>query len=1310
MCCVFIIILALSGVSANIFGDLFHWLFGYGDIDSQVQGNLVRTQIYDNLDIEITPHTIPSFQGCQNVTITNLANVNRVLDVALSFDPRQSLKLKSTYLFNPITKYNTQSYTCSGINGLIDNDTAWCNTTQINEYPNQSIEIIGGYHEIDFDRREGKTVYVDNAYTDYWSDLSDKIKQTNISGKQIYYFDNVNFKPRETKTTKICLQEKPDSKLNSKYDVFVKDNFVSLDKAITNKEYVLVDPWVNSSCFYRSGINVINPVITDPNLQFKLNITTPTNMDDHLYVYNNVTGLYLPWINITGINNSNTVTIWTNTSVTAGTNFGIELYYGCSGSGTPHYTYNQTMLEAWDFNDQAGINALGNVSSSGTWTLNTTFVYEGAGSVTTTGGEAFKTQGLNGAYQNVSLIFTGQLFADVAAQIRPRVYLDTTILAEVCLNGAVDATFYSYDGAGAVADCDTASSIAMPVSQGTWTQLEFQINHTSIGVFDDKGQALARDYSPSTVNRFQIYDAYSNPEASWDITYLFRNYGRDNPSYSLGSEEINNVPPVINSYSVSPTPTHLTDNILIVANVTDGDGNNEINAVNFTLIAPNGTIVINNVNGTLQGVDNWSSESYIIMDVGIWTYTINATSIDGSDTVLDTFSVTELEYPIITSLDPVNNSNFTTNSVNFLIDSTDNYQLQNTSILGNFTGTFSTNITNLTSGTLNSSSLTITNLDDGYWLWAARVCDTSNNCNQSENYTLLVDTSPPSITTETYSEFNISSTNVIVNATVTELLSGLDTIILSENSTGVKLNHTITTHLGDVYYHELSITNLSRGECIEYQYYANDTLGNLGNGTLIVACSLNTPPTIPTQNNPANNSIVGELADLNCSGSIDADGDTVYYEFYGDTGNPPTTLLWNSTSTNYTWTLSVDDIYYWDCRANDTFNVSGYSPIRQIAKINNSVSVAESCTTGLIPAMYFDFVNETDRNYLNATVDYNLEFSLGDNGSSIVYGTISNVGNFSICLNTTTSSTYNVEYGEFEYSRTGYTSRRYYLFEGDRFTTTQQNDSLVLLDNGDATSFLFTFKSTSLSPYENKYASILRWYPELNYYDNVEMGKTDNKGQTVMRVKVEDVDYRVALYYTNGTLIKLLDPVRFTCLASPCSYSSLIDETTADYTSIYGIESSLTFINDGVFYLTYNDPSQLTSKMNMSVYKETGTSSTLICSTGTTGFTGVLSCNVSEYSGTLKATVYRSASPAQVLIELLIDSRSTIFKSQLGLFFNFLCFIGITFMGLASPILVLVFGLIGLIPALVTGSINLTIFIGLGIMAGLIVHFIKRVS
>jgi len=60
--------------------------------------------------------------------------------------------------------------------------------------------------------------------------------------------------------------------------------------------------------------------------------------------------------------------------------------------------------------------------------------------------------------------------------------------------------------------------------------------------------------------------------------------------------------------------------LYIIANATDSY--NDLISVNFTITAPNGTSVINNVNATDYSGDSWNSSTFVLDQYGQWNYTI----------------------------------------------------------------------------------------------------------------------------------------------------------------------------------------------------------------------------------------------------------------------------------------------------------------------------------------------------------------------------------------------------------------------------------------------------------------------------------------------------------------------------------------------------------------------------------------------------------------------------------------------------------------------------------------------------------------
>jgi len=128
----------------------------------------------------------------------------------------------------------------------------------------------------------------------------------------------------------------------------------------------------------------------------------------------------------------------------------------------------------------------------------------------------------------------------------------------------------------------------------------------------------ANVFPPITMNGTDIWVADSNS----GIIYIY--------TYS-------NTNPVIETPTTSEATPRYGQSINISSVVTDLDG--ILDYVNFTLINPSATKVIDNVTGTQSGT-TWNSSSYTINEHGTWYYWVNATDNDaGTNNTEGTFTI-----------------------------------------------------------------------------------------------------------------------------------------------------------------------------------------------------------------------------------------------------------------------------------------------------------------------------------------------------------------------------------------------------------------------------------------------------------------------------------------------------------------------------------------------------------------------------------------------------------------------------------------------------------------------------------------------
>ncbi|MBN4049147.1 LamG domain-containing protein [archaeon AH-315-M20] len=86
-------------------------------------------------------------------------------------------------------------------------------------------------------------------------------------------------------------------------------------------------------------------------------------------------------------------------------------------------------------------------------------------------------------------------------------------------------------------------------------------------------------------------------------------------------------PVIHNNYTIPLFPKK-DENVTFYANVSDVDNN--INSVNFTVIDPTGTKVVNNVNSSNNGQDNNWNITYNVSSYGTWLWNISIFDSDGS--------------------------------------------------------------------------------------------------------------------------------------------------------------------------------------------------------------------------------------------------------------------------------------------------------------------------------------------------------------------------------------------------------------------------------------------------------------------------------------------------------------------------------------------------------------------------------------------------------------------------------------------------------------------------------------------------------
>jgi len=625
-------------------------------------------------------------------------------------------------------------------------------------------------------------------------------------------------------------------------------------------------------------------------------------------------------------------------------------------------------------------------------------------------------------------------------------------------------------------------------------------------------------------------------------------------------------------------------------------------------------------------------------------------------------------------------------------------------------GTTQTNLTNVNSlNLLNyTQNYTIPSLPNGNHTWNCLGADTGNNVAWANtNRTISVDNINPTIqiltplnNSVTYTQF--VTTNITLNATISDTNLNMCWVGNSTTNITYMCNTAFSNNLTSGYH---NIT-----------FYANDSLGNTHEN--LTRFLINRITYTPTYNTTINE---GETGYFNLSIlSSDVDFSNVAVNLTYNTTLHISNMAYASKSSSAYNTINTPAIaitgdipFYWSVNVNGLllFNTSTYSQMINPLSLNLTAGNCGLLTT----AQFYDFKDEQNLTSITGnTLDYNLRYGSTNATFKEVYGRLTNINNLSICINTTIYSSYKVGYGELSYTNPLYEARRFYIFENATLSNdTQTNRTLYHLAQNIATPFTLVFKTNQLAYYINNYVALLHWYPDLNSYNVVDMGKTDSFGQTIVKVIQEDVDYRIALYERNGTLIYMTNPARLVCTETPCTFNIQVDTSVInDFPNAYGVDSSLTYnTTTHTFTYVWSDASGTTSQMRLFVYQFKGNDTRTICDTFTSGTTGAMACDASSVNGTLIANVYRLASPQFPIASLSVNTTSSIFRgSAISLFISFIFLVFAALAGSYSPFIAILLSVVALLPAVVMGSISLSIIVGLAAIAIIIFHVIGRVN
>jgi hypothetical protein len=227
--------------------------------------------------------------------------------------------------------------------------------------------------------------------------------------------------------------------------------------------------------------------------------------------------------------------------------------------------------------------------------------------------------------------------------------------------------------------------------------------------------------------------------------------------------------------------------------------------------------------------------------------------------------------PIITLNAPSNYTNISSQNItfNFTIDENDvgtvNCSLYIDTVYQN---------ENATTENDTLTNVNATDIAEGPHSWNVTCIDVGTNYNTSETRNFTVDASNPNVTAVSYSPTSLDSldpsTSVLFNATVSDDILSIDTVILQYHNGTDWENVTMTNNTATNF--NATITTVAENTTYTYNIFANDTVGNINqtiNQTFISAwdCTWNATTTLGSIAGWSQNKFLGNIS-INNTGDI----------------------------------------------------------------------------------------------------------------------------------------------------------------------------------------------------------------------------------------------------------------------------------------------------------------------------------------------------------------------------------------------------------------------------------------------------------
>ena len=276
--------------------------------------------------------------------------------------------------------------------------------------------------------------------------------------------------------------------------------------------------------------------------------------------------------------------------------------------------------------------------------------------------------------------------------------------------------------------------------------------------------------------------------------------------------------------------------------------------------------------------------------------------------------------------------------------------------------------------------------------------------------------------------------------------------------------------------------------------------------------------------------------------------------------------------------------------------------------------------------------------------------------------------------------------------------------------------NLYLLNTTGTTILVAKIIDSNLIAQKNVDVKMLRYYSLTDSWSIVEQDISDELGQTIFHVIQNTVNYKFILSNSTGSILYTTDTVKVVCYATPCQIELTIPSTSESpakyYTDASGVSYSLSYNNNTQIVSMLFNSLDGTSKTIQLLANQINISNDLIvCNNVTTGIAGLLTCNLTAYTGNFLAQAYINTTHGMNILDQISVSTANFFRTTgtEGILYGMLFIIALVMVGIWNPVASIVLAMIGFILMGVIGfiAIGWAILISIIILGVIVVVQLK---